>query len=67
METDDLVPTKAEMLEQLAIAQQQQMVQQQMMMSANGGGMPMPPEQTAPEMATAPNGQQLPVQPPQGV
>jgi hypothetical protein len=67
METDDLVPTKAEMLEQLAFAQQQQMVQQQMMMSANGGGAPMPPEQAAPDMATAPNGQTLPVQPPQGV
>jgi hypothetical protein len=68
METDDLVPTKAEMLEQLAIAQQQQqmMMAQQQMMSANGGGMPMPPEQSAPGM-TAPDGQALPVQPPQGV
>jgi hypothetical protein len=67
METDDLVPTKAEMLEQLAIAQQQQqmMMAQQQMMSANGG-MPMPPEQSAPGM-TAPDGQALPVQPPQGV
>jgi hypothetical protein len=41
------------------------MMAQQQMMSANGG-MPMPPEQSAPGM-TAPDGQALPVQPPQGV
>lgn len=59
METDDLVPTKTEILEQIKMAQQQQMI------AANGGGMP-PPEQSAPGM-TAPNGQTLPVQPPTGM
>jgi hypothetical protein len=63
METDDLVPTKTEMLERLAEQQAQQeaamneqMAQQQMQQSA-------PPQ----EAMTAPNGQPLPVQPPEGV
>jgi hypothetical protein len=65
METDDLVPTKTELIEQAAMAEQQAAMQQQMM--AEGGGMPMPPpEQSAPGMA-APDGQTLPVQPPAGM
>lgn len=63
METDDLVPTKTEILEQMKIAQQQAAIQQQMM--AANGGVPAP-EQSAPGM-TAPNGQALPVQPPTGM
>lgn len=67
METDDIVPTKTEMMEQLAIAQQQQEMQQRMMMEQQmaAAGAPMP-EESNPGM-TAPNGQPLPVQPPQGV
>lgn len=61
METDEIVPTKSEILEKLAMAQQQQA-----MAAANGA---VPPEVAPqpPEAAVAPNGQQLPVQPPQGV
>jgi hypothetical protein len=64
METDELVPTKTEMLERLAEQQAQQeaamneqMAQQQQMQQS------APPQ----EAMTAPNGQPLPVQPPEGV
>jgi hypothetical protein len=64
METDELVPTKTEMLERLAeqqaqqeLAMNEQMAQQQQMQQS------APP----PEGMTAPNGQPLPIQPPEGV
>ena len=63
METDDLVPTKTEILQQIAIQQQQQ----QAMLAQQQAGMLPPPEGAAPEGMMSPNGQTLPVQPPQGV
>ena len=63
METDELVPTKAEMMERL---QQEQMMLEQQQMQLNEQSAP-PPEGAAPEGMMSPNGQILPVQPPQGV
>jgi hypothetical protein len=51
LETDDLVPTKAELLEKKAIAEQQAMIQQQAQQAAAAQQTPATPEQ-------------LPVQPP---
>jgi hypothetical protein len=70
METDDIVPTKTEILERIAqeqqaAAMQQQMMQQQAALAA--GGDVTAPENDSPAAAAAPNGQTLPVQPPQGV
>lgn len=70
METDDIVPTKTEILERIAqeqqaAAMQQQMMQQQAALAA-GGDVPAPGNDS-PAAAAAPNGQTLPIQPPQGV
>jgi hypothetical protein len=65
METDDIVPNKAEQLEKLAAAERE--AQMQMMMQ-NGGG--MPPEAgdvQPPPMQEEIPARQLPVQPPQEV
>jgi hypothetical protein len=62
METDDIVPTKAEMLERLAAAAQQPMI------PAPGGEVPQPEGGSAGgDYMVAPNGQTLPIQPPSEV
>lgn len=61
METDELVPTKAEMLERL---QQEQMMAEQQQQQIQQSEQSAPPQE---EGVTAPNGQPLPIQPPQGV
>lgn len=65
METDDLVPTKSELVEQRVTAEQAQQQQMdaalQQMVAGAGSGQVQPPP------AEAPGNPALPVQPPQGV